>query len=400
MSEIGADDGADSGAETGRAAAAITRARAALGAHAAASLSVETTLLENEADLAMAQDRDPVTRCDLVIDAATHLYPPGHPGLSTLRLDRALALIEGPCRHRQTAVSLQSAGACRNFLSIDRILLHGATLLPEIPGKMVASGRHSDRWGGGMNVLRWIVACIACCVSCTAFAQPDARADPDALQIIHVQFPKLRVDSTSSGTLDKTGERYLAAMVDDEEAYTIRLVLLGKTAGGWRIVARTQAWQYGTAELWDVDIESGMIELSDRMSGGCCSHGRWTFKFRKHAEGFPLIGVEWREAGAVDSQDDRPLIRVDRKSVDWLNHRVIVSQAVGKFGDLGAYVIAGKAARSEKRMAFRSDVHWTLRNFDMAGYVEHASATPGLCGYFDEHRHYQASCQPHFNAGG
>lgn len=187
-----------------------------------------------------------------------------------------------------------------------------------------------------MSVLKWMVACIAWCVCCTAAAQTDARIDPGALQIIRAQFPKVRVDATGSGTLDETGERYLAAMLDDDETYTVRLVLLGKTAGGWSIVARTQTWQYGTAERWDVRIAAGMIELSDWTLGGCCSHVRWTLTFRKDGEGFPLVGEEVREVGPVDTQDDQPLVRVDRKSVDWLNHRVIISQAVGKLKDLAA----------------------------------------------------------------
>lgn len=234
-----------------------------------------------------------------------------------------------------------------------------------------------------MGALRWMAACIACCVSCAALAQPDTGVDPAALQIIRTQFPKMQVVSTSSGTLDQTGERYLAAMVDDEQTYTTRLVLLGKAEGSWRIVSHTQALQYGTRELWNVKIEAGMIELSDWMSGGCCSWGRWTFKFRKHAHEFSLVNVESREIGPVDSQqDNRAFVYVDQKIVDWIKHRVTVSHAIGKLGNLTAEknvdVIAGDAVRSEKRTAFHSDMYWTLRNFDMADYVKHASATPGL----------------------
>lgn len=96
-----------------------------------------------------------------------------------------------------------------------------------------------------------------------------------------------------------------------------------------------------------------------------------------------------------------PLIYVQQKSVDWLNHRIIDSQAVGEPADgKDVSVIAGKKTRRVKHMAFHSDMHWTLGNFDAGRYIDHADATPGLCGYFDERSHYEGKCQPRSSPGG
>lgn len=249
-----------------------------------------------------------------------------------------------------------------------------------------------------MSLLKRIVVCIACCVSCTVLAQSDSIIEPSAQQFLRAEFSKLRIDSASTGKLDDTGERYLAAViVDDKENYSIRLVLLSKTTTSWRIVARTKAWPSGRREGWDVKIRSGIIELSEGWSYGCCDASESTFKFRKLAGGFPLVGVESRDVSAVISpggDGTRPITRVDQKSVNWLNHRVLESLTIGESTDKDVFAITGKKTRKRKSTAFQSDMRWTLENFDPDGYTDHAVSTPGLCGSFDEHGRYDGVCHP------
>jgi serine/threonine-protein kinase len=78
------------------AAHALARARQALGTNAAATPYIQVTLLENEADLALAQGRpaEAARRYDTAIDAATKTYPAGYRRLSMLRLGLGLALVE------------------------------------------------------------------------------------------------------------------------------------------------------------------------------------------------------------------------------------------------------------------------------------------------------------------
>lgn len=78
------------------AAHALARARQALGTNAAATPYIQVTLLENEADLALAQGRpaEAARRYDTAIDAATKTYPAGYRRLSMLRLGLGLALVD------------------------------------------------------------------------------------------------------------------------------------------------------------------------------------------------------------------------------------------------------------------------------------------------------------------
>ena len=79
-----------------QAQAALTRAHTALGPSGTTSPYVLVALLENEADLALAQDRIPLaqTRYEEALAVADRLYPADHARLSILRLGRGTALIE------------------------------------------------------------------------------------------------------------------------------------------------------------------------------------------------------------------------------------------------------------------------------------------------------------------
>lgn len=78
-----------------QAGAALVRARAALGDHAEETPYVQAALLENEADLALAQGRAraALARYDEALAVGAHLYPAGHQRLTVLRLGRGLALL-------------------------------------------------------------------------------------------------------------------------------------------------------------------------------------------------------------------------------------------------------------------------------------------------------------------
>lgn len=77
------------------AAQALSRARAALGKHAAATPFVDATLLENEADLSLARhDTDASARFRAATIAAQTLYPIGSQRLAVLRLGEGLALLQ------------------------------------------------------------------------------------------------------------------------------------------------------------------------------------------------------------------------------------------------------------------------------------------------------------------
>lgn len=74
---------------------ALQRARDVLGERAAAMPYIHVTLLENEADLALAQRRpaEALRRFDTAIAAALRTYPNGHRRLAMLSLGRGLALV-------------------------------------------------------------------------------------------------------------------------------------------------------------------------------------------------------------------------------------------------------------------------------------------------------------------
>lgn len=98
-----------------QAARALERARQALGTHAAATPYIQVTLLENEADLALAQKHpaEAARRYGTAIEAATKAYPTGHRRLSMLRLGLGLALVdEGRATDGKTLLrqSLQAVG--------------------------------------------------------------------------------------------------------------------------------------------------------------------------------------------------------------------------------------------------------------------------------------------------
>jgi serine/threonine-protein kinase len=78
------------------AAQALARARGALGTHAAASPFVYATLLENEADLALAQGHGPQARARFTaaLAAARNVYSSGTERLAMLRLGQGLALLQ------------------------------------------------------------------------------------------------------------------------------------------------------------------------------------------------------------------------------------------------------------------------------------------------------------------
>lgn len=78
------------------AAAALARARDALGTRAENTPYVQAILLENEADLALAQAHaaDAATRYTTALAAARKLYPATHPRLAVLQLGRGLALFD------------------------------------------------------------------------------------------------------------------------------------------------------------------------------------------------------------------------------------------------------------------------------------------------------------------
>lgn len=103
------------------AARALARARQALGADAAATPYIQVTLLENEADLALAQDHpaQAARRYDTAIDAATKTYPAGYRRLSMLRLGLGLALVgdghtvDGKALLRQSLQAVGQRPDCR-----------------------------------------------------------------------------------------------------------------------------------------------------------------------------------------------------------------------------------------------------------------------------------------------
>jgi serine/threonine-protein kinase len=103
------------------AADALREAEAAVLAHPDINPYVRAIVLENRADLALAErdKRAAVARFDAALDAATPLYPPDHPRLAVLRLGRGLALVqsgengEGDLWLRQSLATLGDRPDCR-----------------------------------------------------------------------------------------------------------------------------------------------------------------------------------------------------------------------------------------------------------------------------------------------
>ena len=229
---------------------------------------------------------------------------------------------------------------------------------------------------------------MACCASCMVFAQPDTRIDAAALQIIRAQFPKVRVDSTSSGTLDDSGNRYLAAVINDYDSAIDRLVLLQYGGAGWRWVVTSKAWRWtGYRQSLHVAIKSKTVLLSMSGPGSCCSWQSETYKFRKRGDRFALVGVESRDDGFSDPDGDDRIIAYERgKSINHLSDQVIDWCVTGnanlksyKYGNIGR-----NKKRIEKAGRFVDDRQWNISNFDLDGYFDWEDAAPHLCGSLDQ----------------
>lgn len=238
--------------------------------------------------------------------------------------------------------------------------------------------------GGIVSPLRWIALCVACCASYKAFAQPNTKIDDAALQIIRAQFPKARVDSTFSGTLDDSGNRYLAAVINDYGNASDRLVLLRYGGADWRLVVASKSWQWtGYRQSLDVEIKSKTVLLSMSGPGSFCSWQTEIWKFLERGDQFPLAGMESRNYGfTVPDGDDRITAYERGKSINHLSGQVIDWCVTGnadlksyKYGDIGR-----NKKRIEKAGRFVDDRQWNISNFDLDDYYNWEDAAPHLCG--------------------
>lgn len=114
------------------AARVLKRARKVLGANPSATPYIQVTLLENEADLALAQRRpaEAIRRFDIASASAMQNYPDGHRRLAMLALGRGLALVAagddtlGRALLRQSLAEVGIRPDCRdNQIAMARQLL-------------------------------------------------------------------------------------------------------------------------------------------------------------------------------------------------------------------------------------------------------------------------------------